>query len=49
MEKKKVSIEKFVIMLNVMCILWKDIVFLVVLVGIILSNCGFLYLMTIVF
>ena len=38
---KKVSTEKPVTMLNAMRILRKDIVFLVALVGIILSNCGF--------
>lgn len=46
MEKKKVSTEKPVTMLNAMRILRKDIVFLVALVGIILSNCGFSYLTT---
>ncbi|EEM95035.1 Transporter, MFS superfamily [Bacillus thuringiensis IBL 200] len=46
MEKKKVSTEKPVTMLNAMCILRKDIVFLVALVGIILSNCGFSHLTT---
>ena len=39
--EKKVSTEKPVTMLNAMRILRKDIVFLVALVGIILSNCGF--------
>lgn len=46
MEKKKVSTEKPVTMLNAMRILRKDIVFLVALVGIILSNCGFSHLTT---
>ncbi|WP_088351679.1 MDR family MFS transporter [Bacillus cereus] len=46
MEKKKVSTEKTVTMLNAMRILRKDIVFLVALVGIILSNCGFSHLTT---
>ena len=39
--KKKVSTEKPVTMLNAIRILRKDVVFLVALVGIILSNCGF--------
>lgn len=46
MEKKKVSIEKPVTMLNAIRILRKDVVFLVALVGIILSNCGFSHLTT---
>jgi len=46
MEKKKVSTEKTVTMLNAIRILRKDIVFLVALVGIILSNCGFSHLTT---
>ncbi|MCU7675282.1 MDR family MFS transporter [Bacillus thuringiensis] len=46
MEKKKVSTEKPVTMLNAIRILRKDIVFLVALVGIILSNCGFSHLTT---
>lgn len=46
MEKKKVSTEKPVTVLNAMRILRKDIVFLVALVGIILSNCGFSHLTT---
>ncbi|KLA31305.1 hypothetical protein B4080_3875 [Bacillus cereus] len=46
MEKKKVRTEKPVTMLNAMRILRKDIVFLVALVGIILSNCGFSHLTT---
>lgn len=45
-EKKKVNKEKPVTMLNAMRILRKDIVFLVALVGIILSNCGFSHLTT---
>ena len=40
------STEKPVTMLNAMRILRKDIVFLVALVGIILSNCGFSHLTT---
>ncbi|MGG2935471.1 MFS transporter [Bacillus cereus] len=45
-EKKKVNIEKPVTMLNAIRILRKDVVFLVALVGIILSNCGFSHLTT---
>ncbi|HGH7173485.1 TPA: MDR family MFS transporter [Bacillus wiedmannii] len=45
-EKKKVNIEKPVTMLNAVRILRKDVVFLVALIGIILSNCGFSHLTT---
>ncbi|PEM47283.1 MDR family MFS transporter [Bacillus wiedmannii] len=45
-EKKKVNTEKPVTMLNAVRILRKDVVFLVALVGIILSNCGFSHLTT---
>jgi MFS family permease len=45
-EKKKVNTEKPVTMLNAIRILRKDVVFLVALVGIILSNCGFSHLTT---
>ena len=41
-EQKKINKEKPVTMLNALRILRKDVVFLVALVGIILSNCGFL-------
>ena len=40
--EKKVNTEKPVTMLKAIRILRKDVVFLVALVGIILSNCGFL-------
>ncbi|MEK4418053.1 MDR family MFS transporter [Bacillus sp. FSL K6-0268] len=45
-EKKKINTEKPVTMLNAIRILRKDVVFLVALVGIILSNCGFSHLTT---
>ena len=46
MEQKKINKEKPVTMLNALRILRKDVVFLVALVGIILSNCGFSHLTT---
>ena len=45
-EQKKINKEKPVKMLNALRILRKDVVFLVALVGIILSNCGFSHLTT---
>lgn len=45
-EQKKINKEKPVTMLNALRILRKDVVFLVALVGIILSNCGFSHLTT---
>ena len=44
--EKKVNTEKPVTMLKAIRILRKDVVFLVALVGIILSNCGFSHLTT---
>ncbi|MBE3642689.1 MFS transporter [Bacillus cereus] len=46
LEQKEVNKEKPVTMLNALRILRKDVVFLVALVGIILSNCGFSHLTT---
>ncbi|MGE7880494.1 MDR family MFS transporter [Bacillus sp. NPDC094077] len=46
LEQRKINTEKPVTMLNAIRILRKDVVFLVALVGIILSNCGFSHLTT---